>query len=242
MSTYNLPDICWSIQSKFDSKRAFIAQKVLSKKILKEDHVRRIQIIGGLDLSYTNNKSIGIAVLSIVDYRSLKLIKCFYATTYTCIPYIPGLLAFREMPPIALLLTWAKKRKLLPDVLIVDGHGIAHPRGFGIASHVGVVFDVPSIGVAKRRLTGIEDDNKVVDKKTGEIIAYILYKGNRKIYVSIGHKVSLETAVNIVRRTWTRGRIPVPTLLADRFSKQLKHIVSSRDLGTVRECHRLGLY
>ncbi len=242
MSNYNPLDICRNIRSKFNSRRAFITQKTLSKKILKNDYIKEIRSLGGLDLSYISDKSVGIAVLSIVDYQSLELIKCFYAAAYTCIPYIPGFLAFREMPPIALLLTWAKKRELLPDVLIVDGHGIAHPRGFGIASHVGVVFDIPSIGVAKRRLTGIEDNDKVVNRETGEIIAYILHKGNRKIYVSIGHKVSLETAVNIVRRTWTRGRIPIPTLLADRFSKQLKRIVNAGDLGSIKECPRLGLY
>ncbi len=234
--------MCKIIRSKFNYRKAFNAQKILARKVLKDDYIGTIRSIGGLDLSYSSDRTIGIAVLSIFNYQTLKLIQCFYAITYTCVPYIPGLLAFREMPPIALLLTWAKKRGLLPDLLLVDGHGIAHPRAFGIASHVGVAFNIPSIGVAKHRLTGSEEDDRVIDKKSGEVIAYIIYKGNRKIYVSIGHKISLNTAAEIARKTWIRGRIPIPTLIADRFSKQLKHNVDNKDIGSVKECPSLNFY
>src|SRR5207245_2200508 len=104
--------------------------------------------------------------------------------------YVPGFLGFREGP---LLVKIAEKIRQKPDVFLIDGQGVAHPRRFGLACHVGLALDRPTIGVAKSRLYGKSDDSKILDPE-GEVIGRILTAQNRKFYVSVGHRISLETA------------------------------------------------
>ncbi len=232
----NLKDVCDRIRFRFNSRKAFHAQRLLAGKIVLDNGFTTIGKIGGLDLAYSRNRSLGVAVLALIDFQTLELDKCYYSVARTCIPYIPGLLAFREMPPASLLLSRARKLGFMPSILMVDGHGIAHPRKLGIASHIGVVFDTPTIGVAKKRLVGMEQGDVVVDNETGKVIARIVRRGKKKVYVSIGHKVSLATAVKIVEKTWITGRLPLPTLIADRYTKRLKEILSRVEPGEFGEC------
>jgi len=213
---------CKRIREAFDQKRAFTAQKILSRRVVERDAFGPVHTVAGIDLSYKfiGNREIGIAVLVLLKYPTLTPFKCVYGATEVCVPYIPGLLAFREMPPLTIAMTLIKRLKLSPSVLIVDGHGKAHPRRFGIASHVGVAMDIPSIGVAKRKLVGVEEDGIV--KYRGEVLARVLEKGRYKIYVSVGHRISLETAASLVMRFWRKGRLPEPTRIADRISKMIK--------------------
>jgi len=115
--------------------------------------------------------------------------------------YVPGFLGFREGP---LLVKIAEKIRQKPDVILIDGQGVAHPRRFGLACHVGLALDSPTIGVAKSRLYGKSDDNKILDPE-GRAIERILTARNRKFYVSIGHRISLETAANLVEKSITNG-------------------------------------
>jgi len=143
-------------------------------------------------------------------------------------PYVPGLLGFREVP--ALLAAWEKLRAK-PDLLLVDGHGVAHPRRLGIAAHLGVVLDVPAIGVAKSILVGAEDPPLPDEAGTetplawkGERIGTALRTRRRAnpLYVSIGHRVSLPTAVAWVRRATVAHRLPEPTRHAHLAANALR--------------------
>jgi len=116
-------------------------------------------------------------------------------------------------------------REHQPDLVVVDGHGVAHPRRAGIATHVGVVFDVPSIGVAKKRLYGKE--TKIGGKlylvdKDGAPIAGIIERGRSRVYVSPGHRISVDTSLRLVKTMLRRGRLPEPTRVADRLTKELR--------------------
>ena len=200
----------------FRRERAKRLQEELSKLVKEEDCFDKIKIVGGLDVSYKGNA--GVSVLSLVDYESLKPLKFYYVRSEVPVPYVPGFLAFREAP---LHLTLLKKVKGY-DLVLVDGHGRAHPRGLGIASHVGVVLNVPTIGVAKKRLVGEEREcgDKICLIYGGRVVAYVLKRGRRKLYVSVGHCVSLETAYEVVKRL-TLKSLPEPIRLSDSLSRRL---------------------
>ena len=201
----------------FSVERAHNAQLCLSKKIILEDRLpRRIKTVGGVDVSYAGN--IGVGALAVLDYESLKLLESQVAVCQVKMPYIPTLLSFREIPPAMAAI---KKLKIQPDVLLVDAQGLAHPYRCGFASHLGLIMRKPTIGAAKSRLTGepteMNGQTFLVDE--GEVIgAVVTTKQDAKpIYVSIGHMVSLETAVKIVKHC-TKNRIPEPTLQAHNLA------------------------
>ncbi|NPA85647.1 MAG: endonuclease V [Crenarchaeota archaeon] len=201
---------------RFSAERARELQRELAEKVVLEDCFSEAELLGGLDVSY--RKGVGVSVLSVVERSTLKLVKSYYVRAEVPIPYVPGLLAFREAPLHLALLKEVKGY----DVVLVDGHGIAHPRGLGIASHVGVAAGVPTIGVAKRRLAGEEAEcgGRRCLKIGGRTVAYVLGEGRRKLYVSPGHCVSLESAYEIVRSV-TKGRLPEPIRLSDSISRAL---------------------
>ncbi len=170
---------------------------------------------------------LGIGVAAILSYPSLNVEACYIYTRAVCIPYIPGLLAFREMAVLGPIIARLGGQV---DLYVVDGHGIAHPRRFGIASHVGVVSDTPSIGVAKKRLYGkeiAEGPLRLLIGDNGEKIAAIIESGRGKeIYVSPGHRISLDSAVRLVRSMLKPGhRLPEPTRVADAISKRMRREV-----------------
>ena len=198
----------------FDARKASEAQHKLSSMVKLEDCFDKVETVGGLDVSYRGD--VGVSVLSI--FRGAVLERVFYVKARVPIPYVPGFLAFREAPlHISLLM------RFKPTVTMIDGHGIAHPRGLGIASHVGVVLNVPTIGVAKRRLYGFEDkcgnEECLVDER-GRLLAYIVRRGKRKLYVSPGHCISHETALEIVRK-YLKYSLPEPIRISDTLSRRL---------------------
>jgi deoxyribonuclease V len=196
----------------------------LSKQVIKEDKLpETIRYVAGIDVSYTKNYSIGAVV--VLDYTSLSVVEAKTALVKTQFPYIPTLLSFREIVPSMRAIA---KVKTYPDVFLVDGQGIAHPYRLGFASHLGLKLDKPTIGVAKSLLCGqVQSVNKerwmpIIDK--GEIIgAAIAKKGQKPIYVSIGHKVSLERAINIVVNCMLCRRIPEPIRVAHAIANQEKN-------------------
>lgn len=196
----------------------------LSKGVILEDRLPKvIRRVAGVDVAYTRGFSIG--AVAVLDYASLSLIESKTSRVKTSFPYIPTLLSFREIPPT---LSAIKKLKTQPDVYLVDGQGIAHPYRLGFASHLGLVLEKPTIGVAKSRLCG---EVKSLGERMwapitdcGEIIgaAMVTKKGQKPLYVSVGHKVSLRKAINIVRHCAQTHRIPEPIRLAHAIANEEK--------------------
>lgn len=216
---------------------------LLSKLVSLDDMIKDINTVGGLDVSYFNvgDLEYGVGVLVILGYPELKLQRCFYAIRRVCVPYIPGLLAFREMEVLAPVLAYGLS-EVDVNLLVVDGHGIAHPRGFGIASHIGLAFRKPSIGVAKRLLVGREDYRDGVGLVVYEnrVVGAILETRWGKLYVSPGYGISVETSLKLVRTMMKPGsKLPEPTRLADEISKRVKpKSIPNKDL-EIRECTKL---
>jgi deoxyribonuclease V len=201
----------------FSVQKAHKAQQCLSKKIISEDRLPpKIKTVAGVDVSYFGD--LGVCAVTVMDYDSLDLLETEITACRVKIPYIPTLLSFREIPPA---LAAIKKLKMQPDVFLVDAQGLAHPYRCGFASHLGLVIGKPTIGVAKSRLIGTPEERSgktfLIDK--GEVIGAVMTtkQDAKPIYVSIGHLVSLQTAMQIVRHC-AKSRIPEPLLQAHKLA------------------------
>ena len=206
--------------SGFSVSKAYRAQALLSKKIVIEDSLpKKIRVVAGFDVAYVADLAIG--AVAVMDYNSQEVLESQTAVCAVKFPYVPTLLSFRELPPA---IACIRKLKLQPDVFLADAHGLAHPRRFGFASHLGLALGTPTIGVAKSRLIGepkeIGEDTLLVDK--GEIVGAVVTtrKGSKPVYVSVGHLVSLKTAVKIVKQCTRGSRIPEPLLAAHRIASE----------------------
>jgi len=211
-----LPSKRLSIPQNPTPREAIAIQNKLASLVSQEsDLPEQIRHIAGTDIAYENEKASGAAVL--IAYDTLEQIETATVKARTTFPYIPGLLSFREGPVAVRAL---RKLELRPDVCIVDGHGLAHPRKFGLACYVGVIMNLPTIGVAKSRLFGTETGEALLDSDGNRIGAVLRY--NRKsLYVSVGHKISLEDATRIVKHCFSRRGLE-PVLLAHQESRKLK--------------------
>jgi deoxyribonuclease V len=182
-----------------------------------------LRTVAGVDAAYREGGRAAVVVLSYPDMEPLEEV---VASRETVFPYVPGLLSFREAPPV---LDALAKLRTRPDLLIFDGQGYAHPRRLGLAAHLGVYLDMPSIGCAKSRLIGryTEPGANPGDRSPltdhGEVIGTVLRTKPRTnpLFISVGHKIDLETAVAVVLRCLRGYRLPEPTRLADRLSKAL---------------------
>ena len=183
-----------------------------------------VRSVAGIDVSLKGDGQAAIAVLSFPD---LKPLDQAVATAKLTFPYVPGLLSFRESPLV--LAAW-EKLHVRPDLLMVDGQGYAHPRRFGIACHLGLLLDLPAIGSAKSLLTGRhgmlpEDAGARVDLvDKGEVIGKVVRTraGVKPLYVSIGHRVSLDTAVELVLSCCRKYRLPEPQRAAHNAASGYK--------------------
>lgn len=193
------------------------------KKVIQEDQLGQINYVAGVDIGYKENDRLSKGAIAILKFPSLQLVESAIAEIPTTFPYISGYLSFREIPVI---LEVIKKVKIKPDLILCDGQGYAHPRRFGLACHLGVILDIPTIGVAKTRFIGTHeelDSNKgswQYLKSKGEIIgAVVRTRTNVKpVYVSIGHKISLATAIDYVLQCVTKYRLPETTRHADSLA------------------------
>lgn len=202
-------------------KEAIALQKKLRDKVKLTPLKKKIKYIGGADVSMNLFSTTGYGGFVTLSYPSLELLDHQIIQQKLNFPYIPGLLSFREIP--ILLLAW-EKLKLKPDVIIVDGVGIAHPRRLGIATHLGLLLGIPTIGCAKSVLTGVYKEpglepgsrSNLYDKNTKEIIGVALRTKSRAkpIFISPGHLITLKEAVKIVERCLKSYRLPEPTRLA----------------------------
>ena len=196
----------------------------LAEQVVERDDFKPLSTVGGVDVAYEEETAYAAAVR--VDAESLEPVEFASLETAADFPYIPSYLAYRELPVVEAVL-----RRLAepPSVLLVDGHGRLHPARFGLACFVGVHAEIPTIGVAKHLLVGRPvrgsrgPDGEVPIEWEGAIrgYAWVPPHATRPVYVSVGHRVSLESAFAIIRRI-TRSRQPEPTLLADRLSKERK--------------------
>jgi deoxyribonuclease V len=212
----------------FSVSKAHKAQLRLAEKIVTEDRLpRKIKRVAGVDVSYTDKLAIGAA--AVLDYASLELLEQQTATCEVRFPYIPTLLSFREIPPAVACL---KKLRLQPDVLLADGQGVAHPYGCGFASHLGLAVGKPTIGVAKSRLVGEPTtvSGRVFLVLKGQIIGAVVTtrEGVKPVYVSVGHLVSLETAVKIAKKCVHNSKIPEPILQAHKIATEERRRVLAK--------------
>ncbi len=218
------PQLPVQFDLNFSVAKAHAMQRCLAKQVIREDRVpKKIRFVAGVDVAYVGEISVGVAAA--IDYDSLVLMESQVAHVKTQFPYIPTLLSFREISPT---LSAIEKLETKPDIVLVDGQGIAHPYRLGFASHLGLMIDKPTIGVAKSILCGeVENMNDkewapLIDR--GEIVgAAVVTKAWRKpMYVSIGHKVSLERALEIVKHCTRNHRIPEPILTAHKIANYEK--------------------
>ncbi len=188
----------------------------LAKKVIRHDVIsyNKIQYICGVDVSYRNNRAFASAV--VINRESLDEVSSASSIIKIEQPYLPGLLFLRESEPTFSVL---KKLEHNYDVLMVDGHGVLHPRWFGLACYVGMKVNKPAIGVAKNLLCGdISSNDSIV--LNSRIAGYAVKRGVKPIYVSVGHKISLRTAVKLVKEV-SRYRIPEPLRIADINSRRM---------------------
>ncbi|CDL80017.1 deoxyribonuclease V [Xenorhabdus cabanillasii] len=178
------------------------------------------EFIAGADVGFEENGTITRAAIAILHYPTLKLVEYQIARVETALPYIPGLLSFREYP--ALLAAW-NKLDLRPNLVMVDGQGIAHPRRLGVASHFGLLVDVPTIGIAKSRLCGehepvgeaLGSSQPLIDHDEQIGLVWRSKKRCNPLYISIGHKISIESAIYWVEHCMKGYKLPEPTRWAD---------------------------
>ena len=206
-------------------QEALKIQTTLKKGILLQNAFDRIGMVAGADVSFAKQEV--TAAVIVLDYETLEVVEESAARSPCSFPYIPGLLTFREGP---VLLKALQRLNYQPDVILFDGQGIAHPRGIGLASHLGVLLNRPTLGCAKSRLIG-EYSEPGQSKGSyapllfqGETVGAVIRTRDRvkPIFVSPGHMIDLNTAIEIVLRCCTRFRLPEPTRLAHLRARILK--------------------
>lgn len=202
---------------------AIAVQRELRAHLIPSDRLGPVRRVAGVDVGFEAGGTVTRAAVAVLCYPELELLETAIARRPTTFPYIPGLLSFRELPAV---LEALERLNEPPDLLLCDGQGIAHPRRFGIACHLGLLVDIPSIGVAKTRLYGTHGEPPdqrgawTPLRADGEIIGAVLRTraGVKPLYVSPGHRIGLETAVAYVMGCCARYRLPETTRHAHRLA------------------------
>jgi deoxyribonuclease V len=226
-----IPNPKWLFYETIEEAKA--AQKEMATRVILEDDINRpIEHIGGVDVSNTpfDPAKMVFGAVVVCSYSSLSIVETSTQADEQKFPYIPGLLGFREVPTI---IQAYKKLSLFPDLIMVDGHGVSHPRGLGVASHLGVLLDTPTIGVAKSILVGTPAAS--LPEEVGSMVP-LLWKGREiamvvrtkkrcsPLIVSVGHKISLKTATQLVIGCLKKYRLPEPTryahLAANKYRRE----------------------
>jgi deoxyribonuclease V len=207
--------------TRVDGARAI--QNELRERVSRHDDLEAVRRIAGIDIGIDRKANRARAAAVVLSFPECELLEQAVVHRRLRFPYVPGYLSFREVPPALAAL---EKLDAQPDVIICDGQGIAHPRRFGLACHLGVLTDIPTIGAAKSRLIGTYEEpgpekgdwSVLVDK--GEEIGAVLRTRARvqPLFVSIGHRVGLTTAIRIVLTCCTRYRLPETTRAAHRLA------------------------
>ncbi|MCC6610814.1 MAG: deoxyribonuclease V [Burkholderiales bacterium] len=198
-------------------------QLELAGRVVRQDRIGEVRRVCGIDVGFEEDGAVTRAAVAVLAFPGLELVEHATARRKTRFPYVPGLLSFREIPAVLEALAQLRIR---PDLALCDGQGIAHPRRCGLASHIGLAAGLPSIGVAKTRLIG--EHRAPRDRRgawvplldAGETIGAVLRTraGVKPLYVSIGHRVSLPSAIAYVMACCTRYRLPETTRWAHRLA------------------------
>lgn len=204
-------------------EEATAIQNQLSREIITSDQLGEVKYVAGVDVGFEDNYAISRAAVAVLSFPELQLIEQAIARRPTNFPYIPGFLSFREVPVV---LDALSQIKITPDLILCDGQGIAHPRRFGLACHLGLLITVPTIGVAKSRLIGQHEElppekgNWQPLRHRGEVIGAVVRSrtGVKPLYVSPGHRISLPTAIDYVLRCTPKYRLPETTRWADKLA------------------------
>lgn len=218
-----------SLQHRWDvtPEEAIHIQEQLRHCVIREDQLGAIHRVAGVDVGFEQDGKITRAAVAVLSFPGLQILDKTVVCFPTSFPYVPGLLSFREAPAVLEALA---RLNVIPDLLFCDGQGYAHPRRFGFACHVGVLANLPSIGVAKTILVG---NHQPVGNQRGDWQP-LLHQGEqvgvalrtkpsvRPVYVSIGHRISLETAVEYVLRCTGRYRLVEPVRQAHHLASQRK--------------------
>jgi len=207
-----------------DTEAAIALQQELSEKVVLWDDFGSVQTVAGVDVGFEAEDRIACAAIAVLRFPELTILESVAVRRPTAFPYVPGLLAFREVPVVLAALA---ALKTVPDLLLCDGNGYIHPRRCGFACHLGVVSGLPSIGVAKTPYLG--DREPLAEyrgahqpiRDNGEIIgAVVRTQDNVKpVYVSSGHRISLNSAIDFVLKCTPKYRLPETTRQADTLSK-----------------------
>lgn len=198
-------------------------QQELVSRVIRNNDLKKVKYVAGVDVGFENGGKITRAAVAVLHYPELTLHEQVITRTKTCFPYVPGYLSFREIPGV---LDALSRLKTLPDLILCDGQGIAHPRRFGLACHLGVITGLPTIGAAKSRLIGTYAEpgssrgnwEPLFDNR--EIIGAVLRTRDKvkPLFISIGHRVDLETAIHYVLSCTTRFRLPETTRWAHKLA------------------------
>ncbi len=206
-------------------EEAIALQEKLTKEVITADQIPQpVRYVAGVDMGFESAGTISRAAVAVLSFPALQLQEYAIARRPTSFPYIPGLLSFREIPA---LLDALEKINTTPDLILCDGQGIAHPRRLGIASHLGLILDMPTIGVAKSLLVGKHQEvpnikgswQPIIHRKETIGAALRTRVGTKPVYISSGHRVSLPTAIDYVLQCTPKYRLPETTRIADKLSK-----------------------
>ena len=209
-------------------REAFRIQKELSLRVVQTPDPKPVSTIAGADIAICVKEKKLVCGIILFSYPELEEIERVWTVSDEMFPYVPGLLGFRETPCV--IRTFAELRGRC-DMIMIDGHGLAHPRGFGLACHVGVLLNIPAIGVAKKCLYGTfvepglkKGERAFIMGKESEVVGAVLRTrdGVKPVFVSIGNRTDLDTAVMIALECSRGLRIPEPTRLADKYVASLK--------------------
>ncbi len=192
-------------------------QQQLRSRVIRRGKPRNVRYVAGVDISVRGD--LAIAAVPVLRFDDLEIVEVALVRQRVPFPYVPGLLSFRECPSI---LAAIEKLTIEPDLLLIDGQGIAHPRRFGLASHLGVLLDKPTIGCAKSRYIGTHDEPDLeagcyTDLFDGEELIGAVMRTRtdvKPLYISVGHKIDLPTALDFVLECCAGYRLPEPTRLA----------------------------
>jgi len=216
MSKFTKPDF-----SQLDFAQARQLQEELRHQVVTGDDFGVIRFVAGLDVGFEGGSACGAAV--VLSYPDLELVESAIARLPVQFPYVPGFLSFREVP---VLLQALESLTITPDLILCDGQGIAHPRRFGLACHIGVTTSITCIGVGKTRLIGVHEEPGNDKGERSELIhkdeligAVLRTRANTKpVYVSTGHKISLDSAIKTVLKCCPKYRLPETTRLAHKLA------------------------
>ncbi|MFH0982188.1 MAG: deoxyribonuclease V [Planctomycetota bacterium] len=208
-------------------RRAIAIQTRLAGSVLQTTPVRPIRLVVGADVAFSDDGGRCIAAVVLWDINAQAVVEERLAVRAASFPYVPGLLSFREAPAVLAAL---RKLRHAPDALMCDGQGLAHPRRFGLACHVGVIVGWPTIGCAKSRLVG-EHAEPAAERGAhtalvhqGQVVGTVLRtrSGVKPVFVSVGHRIDLPTAEQVVLDCAVHYRLPEPTRLADHLAAEGK--------------------